>query len=89
MVGGLLPLLRLRQQGATWRHVLQSNHSVASRWGHVTADTGEGLHTHVPLFKDSMDSSSVVLSALGEWLADSIFDEQEPAGVLSSLLKQM
>ena len=53
----------------------------------MTADTGEGLHTHVPLFKDSMDSSSVVLSALGEWLADSIFDEQEPAGVPSSLLK--
>ena len=49
----------------------------------MTADTGEGLHTHVPLFKDSMDASSVVLSALGEWLADSIFDEQEPAGMPS------
>ena len=58
----------------------------ASSWGHLNADTGESLHTHVPLFKDSMDSSSVVLSALGEWLADSIFDEQEPAGMPSSLL---
>ena len=56
--------------------------------GLVTADTGDGLHTHVPLFKDSMDSSSVVLSALGEWLADSIFDEQEPAGGPLSLLQQ-
>ena len=46
----------------------------------VTAEPGEALHTHVPLFRDSMDASSVVLSALADWLADSIFDEQEPAG---------
>ena len=66
--------------------VCSRSNPTAMRWGHVNAETGEGLHTHVPLFKDSMDSSSVVLSALGEWLADSIFDEQEPAGVPSSLL---
>ncbi len=44
------------------------------------AELGEALHTHVPIFKDSMDASAVHLSTLAEWLADSIFDEQEPAG---------
>ncbi|CAL5225377.1 g8182 [Coccomyxa viridis] len=43
-------------------------------------ELGEALHTHVPIFKDSMDASAVHLSTLAEWLADSIFDEQEPAG---------
>ena len=47
----------------------------------VVAELGEALHTHVPIFKDSMDASAVHLSNLAEWLADSIFDEQEPAGL--------
>ncbi len=46
----------------------------------AVAESGEALHTHVPIFKDSMDGSAVHLSTLAEWLADSIFDEQEPAG---------
>ena len=53
---------------------------VLSRVCHA-AEAGEALHTHVPIFKDSMDASRVHLSTLGEWLADSIFDEQEPAGL--------
>ena len=48
----------------------------------AAAELGEALHTHVPIFKDSMDASAVHLSTLAEWLADSIFDEQEPAGTL-------
>ena len=51
----------------------------------AAAEPGEALHTHVPIFKDSMDASAVHLSSLGEWLADSIFDEQEPAGLLRCL----
>jgi hypothetical protein len=45
------------------------------------AEAAEALHAHVPIFRDSMDASRVHLSTLAEWLADSIFDEQEPAGL--------
>lgn len=54
--------------------------------GCTAAEQGEALHTHVPIFKDSMDASAVHLSTLAEWLADSIFDEQEPAGNFSEYL---
>jgi hypothetical protein len=45
------------------------------------AEAAEALHAHMPIFRDSMDASCVHLSTLAEWLADSIFDEQEPAGL--------